>query len=433
MQSSPTPDWRARLTSALLAACLIATAIDLLPAWRTLDAQPGIDFSHYWGVAQVRTHLPRDRGNPYRYLDQYNQLADHLAQASGDARWLAAHALRAKFDLTNTPLLYSVAALYPARYSRALTWHRAVEGTCVSLAALLLLAMCGALRPWPLLLAGLVVAGCAPLLLDLEVGNIAGVQLLGLVIAIALARHTPTHTVAGLLNLAWLPLLTLLKPNFALADALLWFATLLSLPVDRRLAGFAISVAGGALSGLLASHYFSAPAIWLDWLHVLFTDENRLAYDYELGNYSTALWLARACDFSLHATSLALFALVTAVLVLPRYVQGRAMFGPHGLPPARHALAWASLGIVVSLASAPLVWRHYYVLAVIPCAYLLLQTGIGRAARLLGMLGVLVVTGSVHRAAANSFSIDAHSLRVIDCLSWLPLALGLLVARLRSD
>ena len=54
MTAGPVPvrGERAVLLATALALALII--VDLVPTWRTVPGEPGIDFSHYWGVSHLR-------------------------------------------------------------------------------------------------------------------------------------------------------------------------------------------------------------------------------------------------------------------------------------------------------------------------------------------------------------------------------------------
>lgn len=413
----------------LLATALAATAFVLIPSSRSLPPQPGIDFSHYWGVARVRAQRAPERANPYRYVRDYNVLAHRLAQTSGDRAWQQANALRAHFDLTNTPLLYSAAALYPARYTVALTLHRRLECGWLLLGTGLLLHLTGGFGLARVVGVVLLGAACAPVSLDLQVANVAGLQFAGIVIAIVLARAAAGSRLAACANLLWLPLATLLKPNFVLVNLLLWLATVRALPPSLRVAGLAATLVGAAAGSEIGSHFFAAPSIWFDWLQVIFSQRERLAYDYELGNFSTALWLAHDFGVDLQHATIALFAGISlALLASTAANDDRRDAWLSCLPTADTALQWASVGVIITLASAPLVWQHYYVLALIPGAFLLLQPGLPAAARVFGACGVLGAAGSLRLLAVTVFAPDWPPLRALDCLTWLPLAAGLMVA-----
>ena len=209
-----------------------------------------------------------------------------------------AHALRPDFDLTNTPLVYALGALYPARYASALRWHRGLSVLAFGLAVAALLPLTNGAALGTVVLTVLLAAGYWPFWLNLAVGNLAALQLAGLVVGIGLARRTRSSPTAGLLNVAWLTALVLIKPNIALPCALLWWFSLAHLPRVWRLPAVAVSVACAAVLLTYAARFFASPAIWLDWLWVLFGAPNRLAYDYALGNVSSAHWLAQATGLS---------------------------------------------------------------------------------------------------------------------------------------
>ena len=415
----------------LLVACLVATAFALLPLLKEIPRAPGLDFYHYWGVAHARPQMPLTQSNPYRFPHEYKQTLARLAATSGDSQLQAVQAAKSALDLTNTPLLYALAAVLPANYSAALALHRALQIACVIISALLLLRLCRRGSSWYLAGWGLILAAYGPLVIDLLIANIASLQLAGILAALGLARVTPRLPIAGLLNALWLPLLTLIKPNFALVTGILWIATLRGLPSALTLPALLATVIGAALGVEIGSHYFASPVIWIDWLRVLLGPAERLAYDYELGNYSSALLLTRTAGGDLRGVSLALLAtLATLIIVLPWGLTRRLLKPAPLFPAADTAFEWASIGTVLTLASAPLVWTHYYVLALIPVVYLVGERRGAPSVRVMGVLGLLCAAGSVHLLALAVRGPEWPPLRVLDCLSWLPLALGLTYARI---
>ena len=415
----------------LLGACLVATAFALLPLLKELPRAPGLDFYHYWGVAHARPQMPLAQSNPYRFPHEYKQTLARLAVTSGDSQLQAVHAAKSALDLTNTPLLYALAAVLPANYSTALALHRALQSACVIISALLLLHVSRRLHRGYTVGIVLLIFAYRPLILDLHEGNIASLQLAGILAALSLARVTPRLHVAGLLNALWLPLLTLIKPNFALVTGILWLANLRALPSALTLPALLATVIGAALGIEIGAHYFASPVIWIDWLRVLFGHAERLAYDYELGNYSSALLLTRAVGGDLRGVSLALLVTVgTGIIVLPWLLTRRLLKPAPLLPAADSAFEWASIGTVLTLASAPLVWTHYYVLALIPVVYLVGERRGAPSVRVLGVLGLLCAAGSLRLLALAWRGPEWPPLRVLDCLSWLPLALGLTYARI---
>ncbi len=431
--ASPRPRrWPLKFPRLGLAACawwlaagvLVANFLALWPVLPQVPAQPGIDFQFYWGIAQTRPDLPPQQANPYRYLMQYNALLAQRVAASGDPLLVQAHALRPEFDLTNTPLVYALGALYPARYAPALRWHRGLSVLAFGLAVAALLPLTNGAALGTVVLTVLLAAGYWPFWLNLAVGNLAALQLAGLVVGIGLARRTRSSPTAGLLNVAWLTALVLIKPNIALPCALLWWFSLAHLPRVWRLPALAVSVACAA--GLLtyAARFFASPAIWLDWLWVLFGAPNRLAYDYALGNVSSAHWLAQTTGLSVRVIGALFLALLAGAFGLQAYwrCQRAAPWVPVKVSEPHE---WAAIGVVLTLASAPVVWPHYAVLAIIPLAWLA-RSGTRAWPKIAALLGLLAIATVPAVKWRWQLAPTTSGLRVIESLAWLPLALGLL-------
>jgi hypothetical protein len=104
-------------------------------AWPMLGAirgQPGIDFFQYWAVAGIRPTLPAGAVNPYAHTPEYEHAIALSVLERGERDPLRILSARPHLDLTNTPLLYALASLLPARYERALGLHRALQGASVA-------------------------------------------------------------------------------------------------------------------------------------------------------------------------------------------------------------------------------------------------------------------------------------------------------------
>ncbi len=157
---------------------------------------------------------------------------------------------------------------------------------------------------------------------------------------------------------------------------------------------------------------------------MLFGDPNRLAYDYALGNVSSAHWLAQATGLSVRVTGALFLALLTGAFGLQAYwrCQRAAPWVPVRVSEPHE---WAAIGVVLTLASAPVVWSHYAVLAIIPLAWLA-RSGTRAWPKIAALLGLLALATVPAVKWRWQLAPTTSGLRVIESLAWLPLALGLL-------
>ena len=106
----------------------------------------------------------------------------------------------------------------------------------------------------------------------------------------------------------------------------------------------------------------------------------------------------------------------------------RGRDGPGALAAARRAFAnpWfaASVGIVFTFATSPLVWPHYYVLALVPMAWLLAADSSCRACR----WGAVVSYLALSRLAIDPLvGLQAYGvLQFLSVTAWLALLPGIL-------
>ncbi|MBI2799176.1 MAG: hypothetical protein HYX63_02645 [Gammaproteobacteria bacterium] len=421
-----------RLLGFVIGGCLLAMAYTLWPFWREVPRDAGLDFYHYWGIAHARTLMPQAQANPYRYPVEYKTKLAAIALASNDRTLQAVHQAKSFLDLTNTPLLYVATRLLPNQYAHALSVYRCIQMLAIATGMLTLWRSLG-IGKWrrAILWSALLMAAYDPLVVDLRFANLASVQLLGLVFAIALSLRTAQRSRLALLVLGgWLPALTFLKPNLLLPMTLLGIGGLRQAPRNLRLPFIAVAIAAAAVCVEIGSLYFASPVIWIDWARVLFSHDGRLGYAYALGNYSFSNQLSLAGHWPLLATSsvLTLGGLIILVGVpwALSQVTGRQV---SLMPTANAATWWASVGLVITLGGAPLVWAHYYVWALIPIVYLVAGANQPWLARFAGGLGFVGCAGMLRAYYLNVVGAEPDWLPLVNCLGWAPLAVGLFIAR----
>jgi hypothetical protein len=378
----------------------------------------GIDFYHFWIVGAARERSEARLGSPFtestRYAAVLNAEADRIwgrylsraeiqqltenpellsraleqigarhgraayEQVTESSRFLSINLRRRALDLTGTPLLYALCTALPSSYAAAYgLW------TCLSLAAFLvgaaiLLRASG--WPWGQALLWSTAFGLVlrPLSSDLRVGNMNSLHLLVLALALAVALVPLRRAQDAAARVRWASIVlslvvlhALSKPTFLCADLALGghVAWVLGWRELRR-ALWAPLLAAVALLAL-PMLVLGEASIWLDWIGYVGQHEEKLAYDLEKGNLSTPLHLHTwFSGLSLGAWSLllALGLLASLAAVASRFpaasaaARARLLMEHVLLDP----LGAASLGIVLTLALAPLVWGHYLTVLVVP-------------------------------------------------------------------
>lgn len=325
----------------LIVAGALLVAAGLRSAWQTASSSQGLDFYQFWIGGQ---EAPHERGALWspETSKRLGSSYYYRAASSKSERMYVVASGRRELELFSTPFLYTCFGLLPTDYERAyLIWS--VLGL-VSLAVAIAL-MARALR-WSiaafLFFLGFVLLLFQPLTSELRVGNVNEVQLL----IIALYFVTPPAVRGGILGVA-----IALKPNVALALPLV---AAFELAHDRRklLPEMLGVAAGGAAAVAVSSAYFRAATVWIDWLRAA-RSLSQTIYARETGNVAPALFLGR------YAWVLAVVLTIGAVFLIVRYRGASAELA-------------VSLGLLIYLLSAPLVWLHYLLLA-IPLGMVLLS------------------------------------------------------------
>jgi len=459
---------------------LLLSLLVLGPAVRSTAVNAsavGIDFYHFWMPAQARAASDRALGSPYAdgqaYAAVLNAVADRLwrdagasaqathgmAQARAELQriharagaakraqieerelFLIANARRRRVDLTATPLLYAACAGLPASYTGAAALFAALKFCCFLLGTALLWRARGGGWTQGVFLGLVLMLLFLPYRDDLNVGNLGSIHLLFAALPLFVVARPLASAADDRSRVRWagvafalLALFVLLKPNFALAAAgvaahvgrgLGWRgsarAALLALPAVLLLA-------------LWPCLYFGSFGIWFDWLIYIGGDAGKLAYSIKKHNLSTPLHFAAWWGGSWpgYAWGIGAFLLLTGAAVVARApgagvaARFKRVLGSVLADP----FVAATFGLVVMLATAPLVWNHYMVIAVVPLAWaaqrgrLGVECGLVFASLLLYSHSFLPLLSSAGLLVGTSDEVQPAV-----ALAWLPLWLGLLLS-----
>ena len=210
--------------------------------------------------------------------------------------------------------------------------------------------------------------------------------------------------------------LALFKPNLALIPVLL--AAHLAARFGRAAAAMcAVALAAGLALAALPCLYFGSFAVWTDWLGAIGGENaGRLVFPVADGNYATVRIALEVLGLAPAAAAAGLATLVAVAVIF-------AARGPRGLARAlRSPDVSLALAVSVTLAIAPLLWLHYYVIAVCPALWLLSRPG---AAPHLGGLGLLLSSGALSGLAA--FAGAPAAIPLLHALCWPALVGGTLL------
>jgi hypothetical protein len=426
---------------AWLAAVLALAAYVAFGESRDFPNQLGADLYHPWGIALVRGD-PAGLRNPYVERAAYGTRFNTLSTQPGASPKMFAVGrfwqIRSteKFEPTGTPFLYAALGFLPANFDRAhLAWV-VLQFTAAGVAAYALARMAEAMRLPGVAIALGVLASFAPFVYDVNLGNVASLQLACLValLYVAVKRLYVAHLWVDRLYLAALVLLVLLKPNLA------WVALAMALhyAVVRGARAFARGSGIAAIAAMLAfacgAWYFRDAGIWWDWIgYTRGSSGGTLLYTLAQGNQSLPILLAQRFPL-LGPVAYSALVMATLVGILALAMSGWGKSAPLLAPTLRRALAdpWfaMSAGVIFTLAAAPLVWYHYYVLALVPIAWLLRRHGSGMWPAACALAGYCAM--SVQGLAALSMLEANAAIAVALHYPWVPLVAGLVIEAARE-
>jgi len=380
-------------------ALLVALLIWVGVCWRIYDSslldKPAFDFFQFWGVATVQKASGYTLGSPYPSVARYSERLIEYALASADdfplvaatQRWQTLQGGNPTLR-NNGPLLYSLYALLPERYTTAIRLYRGAMLVSFVLGFWFLRHLFPGHAAWLLALAGVSQVGLIPPIADFSNGNVSTFLFSSLVGLVALAnllpslsspRRIPVATALG----AGLVFLPLFKPIIAL-PCLLLTVHLLATSDRKAWAALAVGGAGAGLFGFtLPCLFFRTWTVWGDWYQAVWL-RNAYTYPIRLGNASLTMLLAEWSETSPKVIALAMGAILVVSLLAVGLRRRTAMGQPSGdpvawwfalKPPVADPALLVCIGILVTLGMSPLAWPHYYTLAIFPGLWLLSRRG----------------------------------------------------------
>jgi hypothetical protein len=354
---------------------LALAAILFMKAVAAFPSQFGIDFYQFWGVPLAKKVSATPR-SPYADPSGYASVLNAMSDASGSRKLRDANAARRKLEPMGTPFLYASFAMLPADFDRAQVAFASLLYLAAGAGVFVLARLRGVPR-WPAVwIAILVELTFRPFLFDVKVENVNSLQLafIAALLHVSAKRRYSGNALVDGLFLGFVAIFVIFKPNtpwIALAFAIHFWVTQGS---RRFLVGVGVAAVFSAVALAAGAWFFQDAGVWGEWLQFARgMDGTGLALTLTQGNVSLAmLWSQHSRSYGPVGYGLIIAAALSIALALAMSSGGR---GTHLLAATlRRVFAdpWfaASLGIVFTFATSPLVWPHYQVLALVPIFWL---------------------------------------------------------------
>ncbi|HEX4781401.1 MAG TPA: glycosyltransferase 87 family protein [Usitatibacter sp.] len=413
-----------RLLVAVAALALAAAAA--VDGWRTFPYLLRMDFYHMWGVPLAHDTLA---ANPYAQVREYGDLLNEVTVRSASPLLKRANNARRVIEPTGTPFYYAVFGVLPRDFDAAAAVFCIAQYAALFAAMVLLARLNGGSAWLGVALAGVVALDFNPFAQDVKYGNVNAFQLLwiaGLMGLSAYRARLPPFAFRDAFP-ALLAALAMFKPNTLWIVALLAFHYVAVAGRGAILRGFLAGAIAAAVCAGVGAAYFDGPAAWHDWLHYTQgMNGGRLLYNVGEGNHAVVKLLAEASPrLGVMASELLLTALLLAAFSFA-LVKGRSDAPPRArvtglLGDVQFA---ASCGVVLMLATSPLIWPHYDVLALVPIAWLLA----GHAGRFGIACAALACAALASPVIALLVSDHFAWVRIMTLFCWVPLAAGMIAA-----
>lgn len=372
----------------LLAILMVLTAVATYTG--RFPMETGVDFYHVWGITAASKWHGEQLGSPYRDLKLYEDTLNRTADASRDDHFKVANKRRRAIDPTGTPLFYSMFSFLPRDYSAAHTIFRALQIATFIAGVVICLSLLGYGLLDGLIVGSVFAIHFTPISVDLQVGNVNALQFFAAAVLLMLAVKNISRGEGARLGpagyafffgLAWF---VLFKPNYLPLAVLLAIYVWVRRGASAFFKGCAAGLVSTALLVAITSLYFHDGAVWQDWYSYLYGDNKLklISYPIEKGNFASPVVGAAILERLLgrptispytFSAILGALCLLSVAAILPR--RARSWRRPDLLEAARDILCdpyiVASLGVLITLAAAPLGWAHYHLLVLIPAFWLL--------------------------------------------------------------
>jgi len=405
-----------------------------------------VDFYNFWAVPTAQRLSGHTLGSPYPAVARYGEfLKRYVAQVPDDVRlfrstvfWYGNPEERL-VRRNNTPLLYTAFGILPESYSTAAAVFR-WTGMGLFVTTVLMLGYLYGVRPFHSAVVGLTLLLIFfPAHRDLSFGNVNVFLLFALTVLLTLYRFLDRVSASGrpvfsALLATGIVMVVMLKPVMFLPCLLLALLFGFHATIQDRIAATSAGLVA-FLAGMAGpSWFFRSWAVWQDWVQTV-TEGRALLYPSRGANSSLVMLLAERVQ----AKSIFVTIGIGSVLVMSLLLAIRRRCG-HFVLNRAYLAAWleqagrvftdpglvVSIGVIFTLAVSPLVWIHYYVLAIIPASWVCAHPTRSRVGML--MAAIFAVFSSEVLFDAMREIHMAHWYLSAQALSWIPLWTGILIA-----
>ncbi|MCC7193738.1 MAG: hypothetical protein IT444_13260 [Phycisphaeraceae bacterium] len=340
--------------------------------WSIGRASVGLDYLHFWAVGQTAS---ASRSAIYS-ADSARRIPAEMTRALTPAdrgtRYAEALAKRQQFEITATPFLYSLlGAITTGDYELDYTVFQIICLVSMVAGLILIAKTCNYSCLEAMLAAVAILLFTTAYFSDLGVGNVNQIQVGCIALYLVLIRRPSTPSRDALAG-ALLGLLCMFKPNLALIPGLLAVVWI----IEGRFRTLATQATGGTIAAIssfiFSAIYFGSARIWIDWWHGLrrFMLEANPAVS--AGNVSLARILYELTHWHCEMALLLLGCLAFAVCCWIGWRQRSKTPTDSDMPRFLSDARAVTIGCLIMLLSADLVWLHYLLLA-IPTLILLLR------------------------------------------------------------
>jgi hypothetical protein len=368
-------DWPATAKAWAWLGATLALALGFAwSAFNQFNNSPGPDLYHPWAIALPADSRPAS--SPYVAASEWGDVLNRrtlMPQSSAKLAFAGRYwqmRTAQRFEPTATPFYYSVFGFLPADYDRAQLVWIALQYVALCFGVYALSRVRGMNR-LPALCTMLVVAlTFQPFLYDVAVTNANAFQFAFLAGMICISiRFAGLSTRFDWLHLAMVMLLVAFKPNmlwvaaaFVMRYGVTWGTPRLVRAALRASLVLPFVYAAGAW-------YFHDAGIWAQWAdYIGGRNGGTILYSIQMGNHALAQIFYERFGAVGPVVYSVLIALALAAALLITVVAGRGGRSPRAVLSGLFGDAWtaAGIGVVITLAAAPLIWYHYFVWALIP-------------------------------------------------------------------
>ena len=210
-----------------------------------------------------------------------------------------------------------------------------------------------------------------PFLCDIRVGNVVLMQLGFIALFLTCAHLVVKKDIGHLLGGAVLGLMVFFKPTMIFVPFMLLVGWLALKQFRQAVLSFIGMIAGSVFAIFSASMFFSTFSVWFWWFNSACNVSSLPYVTVDEGNFALSRVLGEFCGFQ--KLSFIFLAVLLAIIISIASSLGNKYFSKaHGNQEFSQSdnLLMISIGCLICLICAPLVWIHYYMLALPALIYL---------------------------------------------------------------